>query len=131
MRLTKSADFALRIITHLAQVQKPCTMKDLSTDLHITYNNLSKIVQKLNKAHIIRTIQGKYGGVELVSDGANISLKRIIHSIDGPTQLTECLTEKGSCGLSSACKMKGTLGRLQTQIDALFEDVKIADLVKV
>lgn len=128
MKLTKSTDYALRLIIHLAKTEQPETMPTLSKKLCISYNHLSKLVQKLTKAGYLKTYQGKFGGVGIVPE-KDISLKNIIDIIDGPTILTECHSPTSSCGLLGDCHLKDVMGQIQAKIDALFEDVKIRDLI--
>ena len=120
MKLTKSADFALRIVIYLASPQgKGATMPLLAETLSIPYNNLSKIVQALAKAQVLQTRQGKNGGVALLRRPDQISLKTVIDVIDGPTRLTECLVNKDFCSLNGVCQLKSALGDVQRQIDTI------------
>lgn len=129
MKLTRSADFALRIVIHLAG-EESSTMPELSRNLQVPYNNLSKIVQTLAKGGILETRQGKHGGVRLNADAGSISLKNIIDLIDGPTKLSGCLVnDHDNCVLLHGCKLKSVFSKLQSDINTLFENVKIAELV--
>jgi Rrf2 family protein len=127
MKLTKSADFALRIVIYLASPQgKGATMPLLAERLSIPYNNLSKLVQLLAKAQVLQTRQGKNGGVSLMRRPDQISLKTVIDVIDGPTRLTECLVNKDFCSLNDMCQLKNVLGDVQRQIDSILEKKKIS-----
>lgn len=127
MKLTKSADFALRIVIFLASTQgKGATMPLLAERLAIPYNNLSKLVQLLAKAQVLQTRQGKNGGVSLLRRPDQISLKTVIDVIDGPTRLTECLVNKDFCSLNESCQLKSALGDVQRQIDSILEKKKIS-----
>lgn len=129
MRLTKSADFALRLVVRLASDKAPHTMLDLSKTLDIPFHNLSKLVQALSKAGVIQTRQGKHGGVHLLKPPEEISLKTVIDVIDGPTRLSECLSKNATCSVSEGCKIKDKFAQIQHQIDTLFDEVKIAEMV--
>ena len=121
MRITKSADFAMRVVLFLSNEKCPHTMPQLAEILKIPYNNLSKLIQALSKAGIVQTKQGKNGGVQLLKSPEEISLKTVLDVIDGPTRLSDCLVESKSCTLSCTCKLKNKLNEIQTQIDALLE----------
>ena len=131
MKLTKSADFAMRTVIHLATPQaKGVTMPILSERLGIPYNHLSKIIQTLAKAQIIQTRQGKNGGVALLRDPDQISLKTIVDLIDGPTRLADCLVDKNYCSLSGMCQLKTALSEVQHQIDLILDQQKISKLIQ-
>lgn len=128
MRITRSADFAVRIVLFLGVEGKPYTMPELADKLFIPYNNLSKLVQYLAKAGILQTKQGKKGGVQLLKPMADISLKNVIDVIDGPTRLSDCLADPRFCSLTQVCKLKNVLSDLQNKIDILLDDISIKQI---
>jgi Rrf2 family protein len=128
MKLTKSADFALRIVIHLAQNPSGSTMPFLAETLNVPYNNLSKLIQQMARGGIIQTRQGKNGGVALISP-ENLSIKDVVQLIDGPTRLSECLKNHDFCSRVGECKLKGVLADIQHDIDHLLDSYKIAQLV--
>jgi Rrf2 family protein len=130
VKITKSADFAMRIVLFLADEQQSYTMPQLSEKLVIPYNNLSKLVQALNKAGILQTKQGKNGGVKLFKSANDISLKSILDVIDGPTRLSDCLSDQHFCTLNNTCRLKGALNDIQTQIDALLCDATLQKIME-
>jgi Rrf2 family protein len=129
MKLTKSADFAIRIIIYFAESGESSTMPELSEKLMIPYHNLTKLVQALSKQQILSTQKGKNGGVSLFASPEDISIKDIIEIIDGPTILSDCIKHENLCKLSGLCKLKTALGSLQGKINVLMDDVKISQLV--
>jgi len=105
-------------------------MPELSERLGVPYNNLIKLVQKMSRANIVKTRQGKYGGVELGQPPKSITLKTVVHLIDGPIQLTECMNGKLSgCVLSKQCKLKEKFRIIQTKVDDMMEEITISELV--
>jgi len=128
MKLTRTTDFAIRVLTHLAREEDGSTMPVLSETLAVPYNNLTKMVQVLSKAGLISTKKGKFGGVQLLREAEQISLKDVVELIDGPTMLSECLNGKTGCSFDHDCKIKQALSHLQTQINGLMDNVTIAQL---
>lgn len=130
MRFTKSTDFALRVLVHLAAHNgESCTMPYLSKTLYIPYNNLAKLIQSMSKADIVQTKQGKNGGVSLSKSADEISIKDVVSCIDGPTKLSDCLSAFNSCSLSDACKLQTQFRQLQEGIDELLDSVKVSKLI--
>ncbi len=105
-------------------------MPTLSERLGIPYNNLSKLVQALSKAGIIKTKQGKNGGIQLLMRPSDISLKTILDTIDGPTRLSDCLLDHRFCSQTQDCKLKGKLFDIQNQIDAILKNATIEEINK-
>lgn len=130
MKLSKSADFALRTVIYLAQNHGANPMPVLSEVLHIPYNNLIKIVQKLRYADVVAAKQGKSGGVFLKQSPDSITIRQIVDVIDGPTRLSECLANEQFCKLSSCCVLQGVLATLQSNINGMLETVTIGSILE-
>ena len=129
MKLTKTADFALRLLIFLAKQPGQHTMSQLSRDLAIPYHNLTKLIQRLARAGMIHTQKGKQGGVKLAIDTDSVSLKDIVELIEGPMQLSECQGNEAACILSSDCKLKVQFSILSNQMNELMDNVKIKALI--
>ena len=129
MKLTRTTDFAIRVLTHLAREDNGATIPILAEKLGVPYNNLTKLVLVLSKGGLISTKKGKFGGVQLLRTADEISLKDVVELIDGPTMLSECLNGRTGCSFDSTCKIKDALSSLQFQINGLMAKVTIAQLV--
>ena len=130
MRLTKTTDFALRLLIYLAATKnQPETMPRLAEKLKIPYNNLSKLVQALHKREIIQTQQGKNGGIRLMRPAEQITLKDVIEGVEGPTHFSDCLNDETFCSMNNLCKLKGVFHDVQMQINHIFEQVKITSML--
>ncbi|MBT6120382.1 Rrf2 family transcriptional regulator [bacterium] len=128
MKLNIRSDYAIRIIFSLSNSDEGKTMPVLSDELLIPYNHLTKIVQALAKAEIVQTRQGKFGGIYLAKTPESISFKDVITLMEGPIKLSDCITDASFCELKASCKIKGVFGKLQKQINELFENVNFSDL---
>ncbi len=129
MKLTKSMDYATRVLIVLGR-GNTAKMPDLAEKLGIPYNHLVKIVQNLNRAGFLQTQTGRNGGIRLAKSPADISLKDILWATEGPVLLSECLSGgRDTCILNGHCKLKETFNALQGQIDRLFDEVKLAQVM--
>lgn len=130
MKLTKTADFAIRVLIHLSkEPEKVHHMSVLSKKLMIPYHNLTKLIQTLSKAQFILTKKGKGGGIKLSVAADKLNLKMIIDLIDGPTVLSDCQRNESLCGLSTTCKLKSTFNDIQNKINILLSDVTLNQLI--
>ena len=129
MKLTKSTDFALRLLIHLALDRKQHNMPELSEKIAVPYNHLTKLVQALSKAQILQTKQGKNGGITLDEEPDKINLKDVLYVTEGPTQLVECFDEDSHCILDHSCQLKMAFMTVQEKIDHFFETITLQDLM--
>ena len=76
LKLTKKADYGLIAMRHLA-VATPtgaASAKEIAEAYGIPLPLLSKILQKLTKAHLLQSIAGTNGGYRLAREPQSISL---------------------------------------------------------
>lgn len=132
MKLTKTTDYALRVLIHLASAsQTSLTMGAMASALNIPYDNLSKLIQSMARNNLVITRPGKRGGVQLAKDPDNISLRDVVETIEGPIQLSDCLFDfSAGCALNCGCQLKFVLNDLQEQVGMLFGNVSIKKMIK-
>lgn len=97
MRLTCEADYAIRIVYFLAKEQKKLEAASLSEMTGVTLRFTLKILSKLKKAEIVRSIKGISGGYVLGKDKKDISLLNVIEAIDGPIAINKCIENASPC----------------------------------
>jgi Rrf2 family protein len=92
LQFSKSTDYALHALIHLAQSER-CNnvgIKGLSGALDVSESYLSKIMSKLRQDGIVRAAPGVNGGYELARPADQITFLDVIQVIEGRQQLFEC-----------------------------------------
>ena len=108
MQITRQADYALRAVMYLAQMnshQRAATSQ-IAEEQHIPPSFLAKIISQLSIAGLINTSRGARGGVTLARSANEISILEVIEAIDGPIALNECTHSPDSCPFGDNCPMK-------------------------
>ena len=144
MKFSLSVDIALRILVYLAERENTglVSAPQVSQTLQISYNNIVRIINRLQNGGLVVTHAGRYGGVELAMSTEDISIRAVVTAIDGPTKLPPCSHKENNyersaeshyayrnCDLSS-CGIRDVLLQLSKQIDGLLESVTIASIMK-
>jgi len=105
MQLTRAADYAIRVMIHLAS--RPCGERVLLPVLAgataAPESFLSKVLQALSRAKMIVSRRGQAGGFEILPKGRAASMREVIEAIDGPLYLNVCLIADGACPRDSWC----------------------------
>lgn len=111
MRLTTFTDYGMRTMMRLAGApERLFTIGDLSAELAVSSNHLTKIIQELAKGGYIQTQRGKGGGFRLAKDPAQITLGDIVRWLEPDTAIIECFRKDGgNCTLTARCRFKGRL----------------------
>src|ERR1700692_1271706 len=130
MQLTRAADYAVRVIVHLASQPEGTVISKsvLAKASDAPESFLSKILQALARAGLIQARRGVDGGFVLLERGAQASLLDVIESIDGPIALNACLNAEVTCSRSSGCSAHQVWRRAQDAMLAVLREAKIAEM---
>jgi Rrf2 family protein len=130
LKLTKKADYGLIALKHLAKANGggSATAKEIADSYGIPLPLLAKVLQKLTKTGLLRSLPGTNGGYLLNRDPRRISTLEVIRAIDGPILLTSCFTSHGECDQSDRCTVREPLRKVHEGIQELLQGITISDL---
>ena len=103
MIITKECDYALRIIRQLSdyEIQSVAVIcKNESIPQKFAY----KILNKLEKACLVKGVRGRTGGYKLVAELGGITLFDVIQSVGGNIMFNCCINEGVVCPNNSSEK---------------------------
>ncbi len=105
MQLTRAADYAVRVLVHLAALpaHQRALLPALARATDASESFLSKVLQALARAKMISSRRGQSGGFEILPRGRQASMYAVIEAIDGPIRLNVCLLAGKSCGRKLCC----------------------------
>jgi Rrf2 family protein len=130
LKLTKKADYGLMAMKHLAERAHDgaCSAKDVADAYGIPPEALAKILQRLVKAGLLRSLHGINGGYTLARDPSTISAFEVIRAIDGPLFITSCVTVRGECDQTDRCTIREPLRRVNQSIEQVLRRIKISEM---
>jgi Rrf2 family protein len=108
MQITRQADYALRAMIYLAQLdptQRAATSQ-IAEEQKIPPSFLAKIISQLSIAGLIHTSRGARGGVSLARTPEEISILEVVEAIDGPIALNECTENPANCPFGEECLLR-------------------------
>jgi Rrf2 family nitric oxide-sensitive transcriptional repressor len=111
MRLTDFTDFGLRALMRLAgDPDRIFNTDELSRELQISRNHLSKIVGSLARAGFVSTQRGSGGGFRLARPAHAITIGAVVRALEDRQALVECFrSDGGDCSLTPRCRLKSKL----------------------
>ena len=127
LKLTKKADYALIAMRHLAEHSGPASAKDLAEAYGIPQEALAKILQRLAKAQLLRSLHGTRGGYTLARDARHISALEVINVIEGPLFMTSCLSHR-DCDQNDRCTVREPLRKVGESIQQVLAKLTIFDM---
>jgi Rrf2 family protein len=130
MQLTRAADYAVRVMIHLASQPEGTVISKtiLAKASEVPESFLSKILQALARAGLIQARRGVVGGFSLLARGAQASLLDVVEIIDGPISLNVCLNSGVSCDRHAECAAHQVWQRAQSAMLLVLREAKIAEM---
>lgn len=97
MFLNNETDYAIRIISCLAERNERIDAAGISEKTGVTLRFTLKILHRLVQGGIVKSFKGNKGGYVLAHSAEEITLLQVVEEIYGPLNLSRCHTD-GSCG---------------------------------
>jgi len=132
MQITRQADYALRAILFLAQLQpsQRAATSQIAEEQHIPPSFLAKIISQLSIAGLIHTSRGARGGVSLARPPSEISILEVVEAIDGPISLNECVGTADGCPFKEDCPIRSLWCDLQAELVEKLRRTNFARFIK-
>ena len=130
MQLTRAADYAVRVMIHLAGLPPGTRVSrsELSTAAECPEQFLCKVLQNLTRAGFLVSHRGNSGGFELEERHRNASLLEVVESIEGPLHLNVCLNRDRGCTRQSWCPAHPVWAEAQETLAKVLSSRTILDL---
>ncbi|QGG48947.1 RrF2 family transcriptional regulator [Heliorestis convoluta] len=135
MKITQEADYALRVIAYLTEVGQGeiVEAKTIAEQQAIPLRFSLKLLRKLQKAGIVQSYRGIYGGYALHRPPSSVTFKEVIEAIEGPIYLNSCLDNINNCNLITAgsqCQVHQALAQIQSRFIKDLERVNFENIKK-
>lgn len=131
MRLTKSTDYALRVLLYLAAFpDKRISTEAISTTFGISTHNLGKVVHQLGQAGFVDLKRGRGGGLKLAQPPADITLGAVVRRIEPDLHVVECFdTARNTCPIVPACGLIAPIAEARRAFLAALDRHTLADAI--
>ncbi|MBT5073592.1 MAG: SUF system Fe-S cluster assembly regulator [Kordiimonadaceae bacterium] len=131
IKLSNLADYAVVLMSTIAaRPDELHTAASLNTDTKVPLPTVSKILGKLARAKLLKSHRGIGGGFSMNADIENISIADIVEAVDGPVQLTNCLSESNSnCDYEPGCLTKSKWDKINNAVYEALNSVPLSEMV--
>ncbi len=132
MTLTRAADYAVRVMIHLAGLPPGtrASRTDLAGAADCPNQFLSKVLQNLTRAGLVVSHRGNTGGFELPSTRRATSMLEIVEAMEGPLALNLCLTCSAGCPRQAGCAAHSVWVEAQYAMADVLRRTSITDLAR-
>ena len=131
MKISRTTGYALLAVGYIAQHQdeKVILSQSISKEYNISSEYLSKILQQLVRANVLRSKRGPRGGFSLAKPAKKVTMLQIIEAVDGPMVSQLSLAEQ-TRGEKFSVRAEQIYEKAIAQARAVFEKVKLSSLVE-
>src|SRR5262245_38118860 len=94
LKLSRRLDYAILALSRLAARfgQESISARHLAEETRVPPAILANILKDLTRAGMVRSSRGTHGGYELVVAPAELSVGRVVQSLEGPMRLVDCVS---------------------------------------
>lgn len=133
MQLTRAADYAVRVMIHLAGLTPGTRVSrdDLAQAAECPEQFLSKVLQGLSRAGLIVSYRGNTGGFELPAAHRSTSILDIIEAIEGPLHLNICSASEQACSRQASCPTRLVWAQAQEAMVKVLKAATIDEMSRV
>jgi Rrf2 family protein len=130
IKISEAASIGLHAMMLLAAEDKKLhSSREMAARLSVSEAHLSKVMQRLAKVELVRSMKGPAGGFELAAPKGDITLLEIYEAIEGPLVNRECLLQKPLCGGGENCIFGELFGRLNRELLKHLAETKLGEIV--
>ncbi len=130
LKISKKVEYGILALQYMVESDiEFLSVKDISANLELSYEFLSKVMQNLAKKGLIISQQGIKGGYKLMIEPDKLTIMDIIRAFNEKISLVECLDRTDTdCNRTSNCSIKKPMLILQDKIESIFFSTSISDL---
>jgi len=131
-RFSKKMDYSLLLLTDLSRRNGDLVpASELARKYELSLDLVAGLLKNLARNGFISSVRGKQGGYKISSDPGDVSLKDLIHVVDGPVTLTECghTAQNTNCRISSICGSKAKMQQITHKVNQILGDVNLQEII--
>ncbi len=131
MKLSTRAKYGIHAMVDLAMQagNGPQPIKAIAERQSVPEQYLEQLIAVLRKAGLVCSVRGAQGGYYLAKPPGDITMADLMDALEGPIELSDCLTGEDVCSRACACPTKRVWERLSQSIDSVLRDVTLQDML--
>ncbi len=131
IKLSNLADYAVVLMSVIAaRPDELHTAVSINADTKVPLPTVSKILGKMARANLLKSNRGAGGGFSMNLKAEKITIADIIEAVDGPVQLTNCLSvEDTECDYEPVCISRNKWDKINKAVYQALNNVPLSEMV--
>src|SRR5512136_102917 len=119
--MSDAASIAIHSMVLIARAENGINAVKIAEISGFSKNHISKVLQRLVKNDLLKSVRGPSGGFTLKSNPENISLLNIYESIEGTLEITDCPLSNEICGFDK-CVMGNIVNKMTKEFKKFLDN---------
>lgn len=130
MKLSTRGKYGLYAMYYLAEHKDegPQSLQSISST-GVPKQYLEQLLGNLRRAGLIHSVRGVQGGYQIARPPGEITILDVIDAMEGPLELSECMTDEGRCDRSCQCPVRRVWQKLTDSINRELADVTLDEML--
>jgi Rrf2 family protein len=138
MKVSSQEEYGLRCMLQLARRQRdghehPLTLAEVARDEGLTVAYVAKLVRRLRRAGLVKSILGRSGGYTLARQASEISILEVLTALGGKLYTTDYCRrfsgERATCMHMGDCSIRSLWGVVEGLLDRVLGATMLKDLL--
>ncbi|MDA0576589.1 MAG: Rrf2 family transcriptional regulator [Verrucomicrobia bacterium] len=131
--LPRQVEYALMALSdmHRANPGQLFAVRRLCEAHEVPFDVMSKTMQRLARAKILRAVKGVNGGYQIIRDLSVVTLYDLIEAIMGSVGAVACLREGKPCPLEHCCNVTDSMLVLDRKLKDVYRGTSVLELLAV
>ncbi len=127
VKISDGTSLAFHATVYLASNEgRLISNREIARKFKLSDAHLSKIMQRLSKAGIVKSVRGPKGGFTLTGSADDLTLKDVYEAVESKIRTEGCLLDEGLCECN--CLLGTILTDLNAQISDRLENTRLSDV---
>lgn len=126
---SQTVEYALRAVVHLAdQAPSPRTTAQIAAATLVPKAYLSKVIQGLCRANVVRSKRGINGGIALVKSPSELTILDVVNAVEPMARIRQCPLGLKTHGVR-LCPLHKRMDQAVAMVEAAFRRTTLAELL--
>jgi Rrf2 family protein len=128
LMFSQTVEYALRTVLHLAAAGTSCTTADIARVTQVPRAYLSKVIQALSQAGVVRSHRGAGGGVSLAKSAADLTILDVVNAVEPVQRIRTCPLNLPSHGVN-LCPLHQRMDRALELVETALRESTVAEVL--
>lgn len=126
---SQTVEYALRAVVHLASnAPAPRTTEQIAKITKVPQAYLSKVIQNLVQAGVLRSQRGLGGGIALVKEPKDLTILEVVNAVDPIRRIKTCPLELAAHGVK-LCPLHKRVDQALEAVETAFAKTTLQEII--